>query len=175
MVCDRLGASFVEAAADVSTDTAIALMAGYFGGVVAGRTVGSRLSHRYDPTLLFAVALGVAATGFAVLWPSSAALQAVIGLTLLGIGLGNLFPMGLSVALAVAPGQSSLASGRAVMVTSAVLLAPATVGALADATSLKLAIGVVPTMLVLAATGLALVRRSRTPGRPRPTPGPRPA
>ena len=32
------GASFVEDAADVSTDTAVALMAGYFGGVVVGRT-----------------------------------------------------------------------------------------------------------------------------------------
>jgi MFS family permease len=32
------GATFVEDAADVSTDTAVALMAGYFGGVLAGRT-----------------------------------------------------------------------------------------------------------------------------------------
>src|SRR3954452_12602760 len=33
------GATFVEGAADVSTDTAVTLMAGYFGGVLAGRAL----------------------------------------------------------------------------------------------------------------------------------------
>ena len=41
------GASFAEDAADVSADTAVALMFGYFGGVVAGRTIGSRLARRH--------------------------------------------------------------------------------------------------------------------------------
>ena len=65
------GASFVEDAADVSTDTAVALMAGYFGGVVVGRTLGSRLARRHDPARLLALALAVTAAGFAVLWPST--------------------------------------------------------------------------------------------------------
>jgi MFS family permease len=156
------GATFVEDAADVSADTAVALMAGYFGGVLAGRTLGSRLARRHDPARLLAFALAVTAAGFAVLWPSAAPAQALAGLALLGIGLGNLFPMGLSVAVALAPGRSVLASGRAVMVSSfAVLLAPVAVGALADATSLTAALGVVPVMLVLAAGGLALVHRAR--------------
>jgi MFS-type transporter involved in bile tolerance (Atg22 family) len=48
------------------------------------------------------------------------------------------------------------------MVSSfAVLLAPVTVGTLADATSLTAALGVVPVMLLLAAGGLALVHRAR--------------
>jgi hypothetical protein len=41
-----------------------------------------------------------------------------------------------------------------------VLLAPLTVGTLADATSLTAALGVVPVMLILAAAGLTLVRRA---------------
>jgi hypothetical protein len=45
----------------------------------------------------------------------------------------------------------------------AVVLAPLTVGALADATSLKAALGVVPLLLALAAAGLMLVRRAPTP------------
>src|SRR4051794_24149206 len=61
------GATFVEDAADVSTDTAVALMAGYFGGVVAGRTFGSRLARRHDPARLLAVALALTGVGFAVL------------------------------------------------------------------------------------------------------------
>jgi MFS family permease len=157
------GATFVEDAADVSTDTAVALMAGYFGGVVAGRTLGSRLARRHDPARLLALALAVTAAGFAILWPSTGPAQALIGLSLLGIGVGNLFPMGLSVTVALAPGRAVLASGRAVAMTSfAVLLAPLTVGTLADATSLRAALGVVPVVLALAAAGLTLVRRART-------------
>lgn len=125
------GATFVEDAADVSTDTAVAMMAGYFGGVVAGRTLGSRLARRHDPARLLALALAVTAAGFAILWPSTTPAQALVGLSLLGIGLGNLFPMGLSVTVALAPGRAVLASGRAVAMTSlAVLLAPLTVGTL---------------------------------------------
>jgi MFS family permease len=157
------GATFVEDAADVSTDTAVAMMAGYFGGVVAGRTLGSRLARRHDPSRLLALALAVTAAGFAILWPSRGPAQALIGLSLLGIGLGNLFPMGISVAVALAPGRAVLASGRAVGMTSfAVLLAPLTVGTLADATSLTAALGVVPIVLALAAAALTLVRRART-------------
>ena len=158
------GATFVEDAADVSTDTAVALMAGYFGGVLAGRTLGSRLARRHDPARLLAFALAVTAVGFAILWPSTAPAQALIGLSLLGLGLGNLFPMGVSVTVALAPGRAALASARAVAVTSfAVLFAPLTVGALADATSLTAALGVVPVILALAAVGLTLVRRAQTP------------
>src|SRR5215217_4228247 len=148
------GATFVEDAAGVSTDTAVTLMAGYFGGVVAGRTLGSRLARRHDPARLLAFALAVTVAGFAILWPSTAPAQALVGLTLLGIGLGNLFPMGLSVTVALAPGRA------AAMTSFAVLLAPLTVGTLADATSLTTALGVVPVVLALAATALTLVRRA---------------
>ena len=149
----------MQDAVDVSADTAVSLMAAYFGGVVAGRVVGSRLAHRHDPATLLAIALGVAVVGFLVLWPSATPAQAVVGLALLGVGLGNLFPMGMSVAVALAPAQTGLASGRAVAMTSlAVLLAPLVVGTVADATSLKLALTIVPVLLGLAAVGLTLVR-----------------
>ena len=157
------GATFIEDATEVSTDTAVALMAGYFGGVVVGRTLGSRLARRHDPARLLALALAVAAAGFAILWPSRGPAQALVGLALLGIGLGNLFPMGTSVTVALAPERAMLASGRVVAMSAfAVVLAPLTVGTLADATSLTAALGVVPVALALAAAGLTLVRRART-------------
>jgi fucose permease len=81
----------------------------------------------------------------------------------MGIGLGNLFPMGVSLAVGLAPGRAALASGRVVAMSSfAVVLAPLTVGTLADATSLKAALGVVPVMVALAAAGLALIGPTRT-------------
>jgi fucose permease len=156
------GATFVEDATGVKTDTAVALMAGYFGGVVTGRMLGSRLAHRHDPARLLALALAVTAAGFAVLWPSTGPAQALIGLSLLGIGLGNLFPMGMSVAVGLVPGQAGLASGRSVVMTSfAVLLAPLTVGALADTTSLTSALLVVPILVAFAAACLTYVARAR--------------
>jgi fucose permease len=157
------GATFVEEGVAVSTDSAITLMGGYFGGVVVGRVVGSRLAHRHEPGRLFAVALVIAGVGFAVLWPSAAPAQAVAGLVLLGLGIGNLFPMGLALAVGLAPDRSGPASGRAVAMTSlSVLLAPLAVGAVADATSLGAALLAVPVFLLLAGLGLVLVRRGRT-------------
>jgi fucose permease len=150
------GASFVKVAAGLTTDTAVSLMIGYFGGVVAGRVIGSRLAHRHPPQRLLVAALVVTAGGFALLWPAAGAGQALAGLAIVGVGLGNLFPLALAFTVGLAPERAQLASGRAVLVTSAaVLLAPLTVGALADATSLTAALGVVPAALALAALALA--------------------
>jgi len=158
------GASFVEEAVDVSADRAVSLMIGYFGGVLVGRAVGSRLARRADPAHLLAAALVVSAVGFVALWPATTAAQAVAGLALIGVGIGNLFPMGMSLAVSTAPERAVLAAGRAVTATSfAVLLAPLTVGAVADAASLKTALLLVPVMLALAAAGLALVVREVRP------------
>jgi fucose permease len=156
------GASFVEDAAGISTDAAVSLMVGYFGGVVVGRVAGSGLARHHAPHRLLAIALVVAAAGFAILWPAGSSLQALIGLALLGVGLGNLFPLGLSVTVALAPDRAQLASGRAVFTTAfAVLLAPLTVGALADAISLTAALAlVVPLALACAAAGLTVVTRA---------------
>ncbi|MBE2317351.1 MFS transporter [Solirubrobacter sp. CPCC 204708] len=149
------GASFAEEAADVSADTAVALMFGYFGGVLAGRVTGSALARRHPPPRLLAAALVVAALGFAVLWPATNPAQVFAGLFVIGVGLGNLFPFALAVTVALAPDRAALASGRAVLAGStAVLLAPLTIGALADATSITGALLVVPVMLALAALAL---------------------
>jgi fucose permease len=156
------GASFVEDAVGVSADRAVTLMIGYFAGVLGGRLLGSWLTHRSDPARLLAGALAVSAAGFVVFWPATTSAQAFLGLILLGIGLGNLFPLAISVTVALAPGQTALANGRAVAITSlAVLLAPLVVGALADATSIKASLGVMPVMIAFAATGLAFVQRAR--------------
>ena len=95
----------------LSTDTAVALMGGYFGGVVAGRVIGSRLARRQDPARLLALALAVTAAGFAVLWPATGPVPALVGLSLVGLGLGNLFPMGMSLVVALAPERAVRPAG----------------------------------------------------------------
>jgi fucose permease len=155
------GASFVRDAAGVSTDTGVTLMGGYFAGVLVGRTAGSALARRFPAHRLLAAALALTTLGFAILWPAASPAVALAGLTIVGVGLGNLFPLGLSVTVGLAPDHAQLASGRAVLVTSAaVLVAPLTVGALADATSIAAALTVVPVALALAAVGLTVVTRT---------------
>src|SRR3954464_8525691 len=157
------GATFVEDAAGVWCRTAVALMAGYFGGVVAGRTLGSQLSRPPSPARLLALSRASSRSGFASAAPATAPAQALIGLGVIGTGLGNLFPMGLSVTVGLAPGRAVVASGGAGgMQSFAVLLAPLAVGTVADARSLTAALGVVPILLAFAAAGLVLVRRART-------------
>jgi predicted MFS family arabinose efflux permease len=156
------GASFVQDAAGVSVDTAVTLMVGFFGGVLGGRVLGSVLARRYTAHRLLALALVVSAAGFALLWPASSPVQAVAGLAVCGVGLGNLFPLGVAVTVGLAPDRTQLASGRAVLAGGfAVLVAPLTVGTLADATSISAALGtVVPLSLGLAAAALTLVTRA---------------
>ncbi len=155
------GATFVQEVTRVSADTAVSLMAGYFGGFLVGRVLGSRLALRNEPTRLLGWALGLTALGFAVMWMSVEPTQAAPGLALLGAGIGNLFPMAVSAAVAVAPEQAGQVSGRVVAASAgAVILAPLMVGALADATSLKAALSVVPILVVLSAAGLIVLHRS---------------
>ena len=60
------------------------------------------------------------------------------------------------------PERAGAASARAVTFTSvAVLLAPLTVGTVADLASLRAAFCILPLMVVLAAGALALVRRAQ--------------
>ena len=154
------GASFIEGETGVSADTAVSLMAGYFVGVVMGRIAGSRLTRSRDAARLLAISLAVAGAGFAILWSSTGPAQAVLGLLVIGVGIGNLYPLGTSVTMSLAPGQAAAASGRAVaMSASAGLLAPLVVGPLADATSLSAALLVIPGFLGFAGAGLALVAR----------------
>ena len=156
------GASFVTTSTNVTAESAVTLMAGYFGGVLAGRTLGSRLARAHDAARLLALALAIAAAGFATFWPSTTPEQALIALVLLGVGLGNLYPLGTSMTIALAPGRAASASGRVVAVTAfAGILAPITVGPLADATSLSAALLVVPGLLAVAAAGLIIIVRSR--------------
>lgn len=171
------GATYAREVSDVSTETAVSMMAGYFGGFLAARVVGSRLALRHDPTRLLGWALALTAAGLAVVSMSQQPALTALGLVLLGTGIGNLFPMTLSAAVAVSPAQAGRASGRVVAASAgAVLLAPLTVGALADRTSLTTAVGVVPVLVVASAVGLVILRRTTSPVDARdPDAGSRPA
>ncbi|MEA2227806.1 MAG: hypothetical protein QOF04_1436 [Solirubrobacteraceae bacterium] len=160
------GATFADDAVGLSTDAAVALSSAYFGAMLVGRLAGGALARRVSAERLVAGALALALAGFPVLWLAQGVGSAGAGLVLVGLGIGNLFPLCAAITFAAAPGLTTLVSGRAVTAGStAMLVAPLALGQLADAGGLRLAFGLVPVFLALAATTLAVLAR-----RPHPAP-----
>jgi MFS family permease len=158
------GATFADDVVGLSTDAAVTLSSAFFAAMLAGRLAGSALARRFSAERLVAAALAVALGGFPVLWLAQGAVGAGTGLVLVGLGIGSLFPMCLAITLAAAPGLTTLASGRAVTAGSAaILLAPLVLGQVGDAGGLRLAFGLVPVFLILAATTLAALARHPVP------------
>ena len=158
------GAVLLRDTTGVSVDTAVALMGAYFAGVVIGRAGGSVLARRVAVAGLAAGALACAAAGVAVLWAAATPAVAAAGLLLAGVGVGNLFPLGLTLAVATAPSLTTLASARVTLVASvAILTGPLLVGRLADAVDLTAALGVVPACLAVAAAALGISARRARP------------
>ena len=74
---------------------------------------------------------------------------AVLGLFVAGIGVANLYPLIVALALGAAPGQSNEAGARLTFASgTAILAAPLLLGTLADAVGIRLAYGVVPIFIV---------------------------
>jgi fucose permease len=128
--------------------------------MVAGRIAGRQVTQRMPTERLLLLALGVAGSGFFVYWLAPVALVAVLGLFVAGIGVANLFPLTVALALGAAPGQSNEAGARLTFASgTAILAAPLLLGALADAAGIRLAYGVVPIFLLGALMTSRLGRR----------------
>ncbi len=148
LVAERTGAADASAA---GTLTAFVL------GMALGRLQGARLSLRVPSGQLILMALGVTATGWALLWTSTTLVIAVGGLFVAGLGIAVLFPIGVSRAIERSGGRSDLATGRvAIGAGLAIGLAPLTLGRLADAVGLERAFLVVPALLVVAVSLLGI-------------------
>ena len=146
---DRVGLSEGAAAAGVTAIVA---------GMAVGRALGGKLSLRRELDWLFYRALLVTGVGFGVFWISTAAVPALAGLAVCGLGIALHFPVGLMRAINTASGRSDLASARASLAVGiAVGVGPFLLGALADAFGTHTAFLVVPGFLASAAV---CVRRS---------------
>ena len=107
---------------------------------------------------MVATSVGVGAAGALLLLLANSVLQAVLGLLIAGLRISMLFPMLLALAMSTAPGRADAASARAFIAGgSAVLVAPVTLGAIADQAGIRAAFGLVPALLgvlaLLAAVG----------------------
>jgi fucose permease len=158
------GATFADDQVGLSAEAAVALSSAFFAAMLAGRLVVSVIARRLPAERLLAGALLLALIGFPLLWRAESALTAGAGLVLVGLGIASLFPLAAAVTIAVTPGRTTLATGRAFAAASAAVLSgPLILGQVADAHGLRFAFGLVPLFLVLAAAALATLGRLPAP------------
>ena len=154
------GAEFLATAVGLAQSAAVAVMSVFFLAMVLGRLAGSRLAHTIEARKLLLAAIGLAAGGFPLFWLAPVPLLNVAGLFVAGLGVGNLFPLTLSVALAAAPGRTDAASARVTLGAGlAVLAAPLTLGWLADRTGIATAYGATFVLIVAAIGMITLANR----------------
>jgi fucose permease len=112
---------------------------------------------------MFLGSLTAAAAGFG-LFIGGAAVPALLGFFLTGLGVANLYPLALSSALAAAGEAADQGSARATLASgTAILGLPLLLGALADALDLRTAFWLVP-LLLCAALGLfTFIQRQNHP------------
>lgn len=158
------GATFADDQVGLSAAAAVALSSAFFAAMLAGRLVVSVIARRVSAERVLAGALILALLGFPVLWSAESAVTAGAGLLLVGLGIACLFPLAAAITIAVTPGATTLATGRAFTAASAAVLSgPLVLGQLADAHGLRFAFGLVPLFLILAAAALAMLGRVPRP------------
>jgi len=108
--------------------------------------------------------LAVTAAGFVLFWLAGQPAAAIAGLFACGLGLANLYPLSLALAMAAAPGHGDAANARTALLGGVIVIAaPYLLGSLADHLGLRPAFTVEPALIgacaLLLLTGLRLARR----------------
>lgn len=153
-------ADFLRGVAGFTPAAAATGVGAFLLAMLLGRVAGGVLVSVWPAPRVVALSLLVALPGFLLYWLPDLSLTRVLGLFVTGLGVANLYPALLSLAVGSAPGQEDVASARAALASGlAILLAPFALGALADASSLLRAQIIIPALLVLAGGGLWWVER----------------
>ena len=162
------GADFLADGTGLTRPAAATSLTAFFAAMLLGRIASSRLARVLSPAALLAATLCLALVGFPLFWFSPGSALTLIGLFITGLGIGGVYPLGVSAAIAEADNTDAAAARLAVGGGGAILVAPLVLGALADRFGIGSAFGIVIPML-LAALSLALVagRRDRQSGVPK--------
>jgi fucose permease len=121
----------------------------FLAAMIVGRVIGSRLVQRFSTRLVVFISILIAGLGFLLFWSTETSLLGLGGLFLTGLGVANLYPLILSLAIGAANGNTVQAGARATLASGAAILAlPLALGRFADAVGIRLAFGVVVALLV---------------------------
>ena len=136
----------VLALAKASAAQAVSL---FLGAMIVGRVIGSRLVQRFSTRAMVSVSIIVAGIGFLLFWTTETPRVGLSGLFLTGLGVANLYPLLLSIAINAANGNTVQAGARATLASGTAILAlPLILGGFADAVGIRLAYAVVLLLLL---------------------------
>jgi MFS family permease len=148
-------------AAGLAVARAAAALTLFYLGELAGRLTGTRLARRRAGTEgsrgLTAGSLAVALAGFLAFWLAGRSPLALAGLFVTGLGVANLYPLTLGLAMSAVPGDNGRAAARTqVLGGISMMAAPFALSLLADGWGVGRAFIVEPVLIAAAAVLLAL-------------------
>lgn len=152
------GSVYVKHVLEGSPALAGAALAAFGTGMAFSRLAGDRLSARFGPVALVAAGAVLAGAALATALALSSELATVPAFLLVGLGLGNCFPLALAAAGMVG-GRGGVGAAVASVATvgyTGFLMGPAVIGLLTAAVSLSVALC---TLVVAMAVVLLLARR----------------
>jgi fucose permease len=151
------GTDFLVNGVGLGRSAAATALSVFFVAMLAGRVLGSRLARELSGGTLLSASLCVALAGFPLFWLSTVPALSLLGLFVVGLGVGSVYPLAISVGVATAPGRTDTATARLGLAGGgAILTAPFVLGAFADRVGIERAyVIVVP--LLLAAVALTLL------------------
>jgi fucose permease len=142
------GADFFVSIHGLSKATAALVVSVYLSFGVLGRIAVSRLTRKLPAISLLVIVLGLCCLGFPFFWLAKWIPLALAGYVVAGLGVTNLYPLGMSLAVGSAAQQSDQASARISMgIGLAGLSAPLGLGWLADKMGIQAAFAVVAVLL----------------------------
>jgi fucose permease len=160
-------ADYLESGLGMPKVAAAQAVSAFLAGMILGRLAGSRLVQRFPSRQLVAASILLAGAGFLTYWQAGSVPVGVVGLFLTGLGVSNLYPLLLSLAIGAAGSNTIQASARATLASGAAILAlPLILGGLADAVGIRPAYGLVGLLLV--GTFLMIQLTNRLPQSPQP-------
>lgn len=152
---------------------AAALVVSFYLGMLAGRIAGTVVSRRpgHSAKLIWS-SLALAFAGVFLFWLSGQVVVAALGLFVAGIGVANVYPLSMGLALAAAPGQSDAANARVQLLGgSLAIAAPLLLGVQADQVGVRTAFLITPTLIAVSAAllllGRSVARRTAIEGVPK--------
>ncbi len=153
-------ASYLDDDIGAERDTAVALVSLLYGANLVGRLLVSRLARRHSPEVLLVVALITVAAGLPLILAAQALAVALPGVVLCGVGIGALFPLTSSLHIGRSTGTADSALGQVLAAAAPGQIAgPLIAGVVAEASSLRAGLFVLPALVLLAAAGLAAHHR----------------
>jgi len=142
-------ADYLEQVLGIGKASAAQAVSLFLAAMIMGRVIGSRLVQRFSPRTVVSISILIAGLGFLLFWRTETVFLGLSGLFLTGLGVANLYPLLLSLAIGAAHGSSDQAGARATLASGTAILAlPLALGRFADAVGIRLAFGVVLVLLI---------------------------